>query len=42
VVIVAKQHADVAKAHLQASGENVFTIGEIRTRLPGEAQTIVV
>lgn len=42
VVIVAKEHADAAKAHLQAAGESVFSIGEIRTRLTGEAQTIVV
>ena len=42
VVIVAKDHAATATAHLQAAGENVFTIGEIRTRLAGEAQTIVV
>ncbi len=42
VVIVAKDHAATATAHLQTAGENVFTIGEIRTRLAGEAQTIVV
>ncbi len=42
VVIVAKDHAATATAHLQAAGESVFTIGEIRTRLAGEAQTIVV
>ncbi len=42
VVIVAKDHAATATAHLQAAGENVFTIGEIRTRLGCEAQTIVV
>ncbi len=41
-VIVAKDHAATAMAHLQAAGENVFTIGEIRTRSAGEAQTIVV
>ena len=41
-VIVAKDHAATATAHLQAAGETVFTIGEIRTRLAGEAQTIVV
>ena len=41
VVIVAKTHAAAAKAHLQASGENVFMIGEIRARATGEAQTIV-
>ena len=42
VVIVAKADAATAKLHLQASGEHVFTIGEVRTRLAGEAQTIVV
>ena len=42
VVIVAKEAAETAKAHLQASGESVFTIGEIRARAVGEAQTIVV
>jgi phosphoribosylformylglycinamidine cyclo-ligase len=41
VVIVAKAHAEAARAHLQASGENVFTIGEIRARATDEAQTIV-
>ena len=41
VVIVAKTHAAAARAHLQASGENVFMIGEIRARATGEAQTIV-
>ena len=42
VVIVTKEQAATAKTHLQASGENVFTIGHIRTRVAGEAQTIVV
>ena len=42
VVIVAKEHAELASAHLQASGERVFTIGDIRARAAGEAQTIVV
>lgn len=41
VVIVAKNDADAAKAHLQAAGETVFTIGVIRARAEGEAQTIV-
>ena len=41
IVIVAKTHTTAAKAHLQASGENVFMIGEIRARATGEAQTIV-
>ena len=42
VVIVAKEHAETAAAHLQASGETVFRIGEIRSRAAGEAQTIVI
>jgi phosphoribosylformylglycinamidine cyclo-ligase len=42
VVIVAKEHAETANAHLQASGETVFAIGEIRSRTAGEAQTIVI
>ena len=42
VVIVAKENAATAVAHLQASGESVFAIGEIRGRAGGEAQTIVV
>ena len=42
VVIVAKENAATAVAHLQASGESVFAIGEIRGRTGGEAQTIVV
>ena len=42
VVIVAKEHAETAKAHLHASGENVFAIGAVRARVAGEAQTIVV
>ena len=42
VVIVAKENAATAVAHLQASGESVFAIGEIRRRTGGEAQTIVV
>ena len=42
VVIVAKENAATAVAHLQASGEGVFAIGEIRGRAGGEAQTIVV
>jgi phosphoribosylformylglycinamidine cyclo-ligase len=41
VVIVAKEHAETAKAHLQTAGENVFTIGAVRARTAGEAQTIV-
>ena len=42
VVIVAQEHAATAMAHLQAAGENVCIIGEIRARASGEAQTIVV
>ena len=42
VLIVSKEHADTARAHLQTSGETVFAIGEIRARTPGEAQTVVV
>ena len=42
VVIVAKENAATAVAYLQASGESVFAIGEIRRRAGGEAQTIVV
>ena len=42
VVVVAKQHADEASRFLQSAGETVFTIGNIRTRQPGEKQTIVV
>ena len=41
-VIVAKEHADAAMAHLKASGETVMRIGEIRERGDGEHQTIVV
>jgi phosphoribosylformylglycinamidine cyclo-ligase len=40
-VIVAKENADAAMAQLQAAGETVYRIGEIRTRNEGEAQTIV-
>ena len=42
VVMVAKADAATAMAHLQAAGENVSVIGEIRARASGEAQTIVV
>jgi len=41
-VIVAKENADAAIAQLQAAGETVYRIGEIRARAEGEAQTIVV
>jgi phosphoribosylformylglycinamidine cyclo-ligase len=40
-VIVAKDQADAAMAQLQAAGETVYRIGEIRARKEGEAQTIV-
>jgi phosphoribosylformylglycinamidine cyclo-ligase len=40
-VIVAKENADAAMAQLQAAGETVYRIGEIRARNEGEAQTIV-
>jgi phosphoribosylformylglycinamidine cyclo-ligase len=42
VVIVSKENASAAMAHLQAAGEQVSRIGEIRERQNGEAQTIVV
>lgn len=41
-VIVAKEVADAAMAQLQAAGETVMRIGEIRARQDGQAQTIVV
>ena len=41
-VIVAKENADAAMAQLQAAGETVYRIGEIRARAEGEHQTIVV
>ena len=41
VVIVSKDNADAAIAHLQAAGETVSRIGEIRERQGTEAQTIV-
>jgi phosphoribosylformylglycinamidine cyclo-ligase len=40
-VIVSKDNADAAMAQLQAAGETVYRIGEIRARAEGEAQTIV-
>jgi phosphoribosylformylglycinamidine cyclo-ligase len=42
VVIVSKENADAAIAQLQAAGEKVSRVGEIRERENGEAQTIVV
>jgi len=41
VVIVASRHADSAKAALEAAGERVFVVGDIRHREGGEPQTIV-
>jgi phosphoribosylformylglycinamidine cyclo-ligase len=41
VVVVAKQHADTALAHLQAAGETVWTIGEIIERTPGGEQVTI-
>ena len=40
-VIVAKENADAAMAQLQAAGETVYRIGEIRARAQGQAQTVV-
>jgi len=42
VVIVSKENADAAQAQLQAAGETVMRIGEIRERQGDEAQTIVI
>jgi phosphoribosylformylglycinamidine cyclo-ligase len=41
-VIVSKENADAAMAQLQAAGETVYRIGEIRTREEGQAQTVVL
>ena len=41
-VIVSKENADTAMAQLQAAGETVYRIGEIRTREEGQAQTVVL
>jgi phosphoribosylformylglycinamidine cyclo-ligase len=41
VVIVAKEHAEAAMAHLTASGETVSRIGVVRERQDGEHQTLV-
>jgi phosphoribosylformylglycinamidine cyclo-ligase len=41
VVIVAEADADRAKSQLEASGERVFRVGEIRARANGEPQTLV-
>ncbi|TFV88135.1 phosphoribosylformylglycinamidine cyclo-ligase [Oxalobacteraceae bacterium OM1] len=42
VVIVSKENADAALAQLQAAGETVSRIGEIRERQGDEAQTVVI
>jgi phosphoribosylformylglycinamidine cyclo-ligase len=41
-IIVAKEHATAAKELLEASGETVFEIGQIRAQNPGEAPTVVI
>jgi phosphoribosylformylglycinamidine cyclo-ligase len=41
-VIVSKENAGAAIAQLQAAGETVTRIGEIRERVEGEHQTIVL
>ena len=41
-VIVSKENADAAMAQLQAAGETVYRIGEIRSRDEGQAQTVVL
>lgn len=41
-VIVSKENADAAMAQLKAAGETVMSIGEIRERAEGQAQTIVL
>jgi phosphoribosylformylglycinamidine cyclo-ligase len=41
-VIVSQENADAAMAQLQAAGETVYRIGEIRTREEGQAQTVVL
>ncbi len=41
VVIVAGENAAMTMAHLQAAGETVFDIGEIRSRGAGEPQAVV-
>lgn len=42
VVIMDKEHADLAKQLLEAAGETVYTLGKIRAQAEGEAPTIVV
>jgi phosphoribosylformylglycinamidine cyclo-ligase len=41
-VIVSKENADAAIGQLRAAGETVTRIGEIRERVEGEHQTIVL
>ncbi len=41
-VIVSQENADAAMAQLQAAGETVYRIGEIRARAEGQAQTVVL
>lgn len=41
-VIVSKENADAAVAQLEAAGETVYRIGEIRAREQGQAQTVVL
>ena len=40
-VIVSREQAEQAMAHLRAAGETVYRIGEIRQRTEDEPQTIV-
>jgi phosphoribosylformylglycinamidine cyclo-ligase len=42
VVIAAPEHADTVRDALAAAGEVVYTIGQIRQQMAGEAPTIVV
>jgi len=42
VIVVAAADAALAMAELQARGETVYRIGQIRARQGGEAQTVVV
>lgn len=42
VVIVAAEHAQAATGVLSAAGEQIWTIGKVRQRADGEAQTVVV
>ena len=41
-VIVSQENADAAMAQLQAAGETVYRIGDIRAREEGQAQTVVL